>query len=105
MDAKFLFSPVFEGNRNMPSITDGGGILGDLVSLGEDGVKIIFSCEEVFPSDMALGGQSHPDGILKQLFINYRKRSRMTQRDRIHLGIGLGAKCRRVGGKRFAEGR
>ena len=63
-------------------------VLGDLVALGQVGVKIVFPGKDRLRIDPAVGGQGHLQGVLHRLLVQHRQRPGHPQADLADLGVG-----------------
>ena len=68
---------------------DGQGELGHLIALGQVGIEIVFAVEFAVAGDVAVQGQSRPDGQLHHAAVKHRQHPRQAQTHRAHVGVGL----------------
>src|SRR5580692_5837105 len=80
-------------DRYESPLTNGCGMLRDLVSFGEIGVEIILSGKIIVPLNLAMAGQPHFDGEFHRFFIQFRQCTGMTEGHRTNVRIGLPSEC------------
>ena len=79
-------------------------ILGNLVSLGQVGIKVVFARKPAVGDNPAVGGQGHPQGIFHDFSVQHRQHPRHAQAYRAGMGVGRGPEFRRAAAENFASG-
>ena len=75
-----------------PAVLANGQLeLGDLVALGQVGIKIVLAGEAVLPVQARVGGQAQLDGRFHHLAVEHRQRAGHAQTDGAGVGVGRGA--------------
>ena len=59
-------------NVQVAVLRQGQLVLGDLVALGQIGVKIVLAGEDRLRGDAAVGGQGHLQGVFQGLAVQHR---------------------------------
>ena|SRR5689334_8887842 len=91
-------------NLDVSVLSDGLVVLGNLVSLGQVGIEVVFAGEDRGLADLAIQRHGCTNRVLDGLSIQNRKRSRQSQAHRADVRIRRRAKLRRASAKRLRDG-
>jgi hypothetical protein len=80
-------------------------MLRDLVSFWEIGIEVIFPGKMIIPFNFAMTGQTHPDGELDGLAVEFGQRAGVSQGDRADMSIGFSAETGAVAAEKFRPGK
>src|SRR5699024_4269190 len=68
---------IIKLDMDVAPVANGRLMLRYLISFGQIGIKVVFTGKNRLAGNAAIGSQSHFDNMTDQIFIEYRKGSRM----------------------------